>query len=585
MLTAQMVEPNRKFYDIRPVSIEKRNDSVFRVDMGVNFAGWTEIKVKGQPGQRVDFLFSERENEEMTFRNHSAYIIGTSGEGIFRNRFNYSSGRWITIKGLKTKPSLTDIRGWVVHTAYESGTSFTCSDSLQNWIYGRTRWNFENLSIGGYVVDCPQRERMGYGGDANATSETGMYNYRLGAFYSKWMEDWRDVQGTKSMEASNYGGNSDDGILPHTAPTYFGGGGPPWGSIVIALPWNFYQHENDKRILEKNFHLIKRWLAFLDSHVKDGLLLRFGGKWDFLGDWLWPNAHAEGMNNDKPENLCFNNCFRIYALRTAAKIARVLGREEEAAQWEGQASASAAVVQTRFFNASDNSYADSSMGNLAIALLAEVPPPALRAAVMHRLEKEILVVRHGHIHAGITGGAVLFKLLREAGRDDLLFSMTSQTDYPGWGYMKANGATSLWEMWEKDLPGHSLLHSSYLYPGAWYIEGVGGIRPDSAHPGFRRFKVRPPLLKPSQLAWAKTSFESPAGVISTYWIRRAGRLTLDVTVPPNCTATVYFPSGHPDEIKISSPQAKNAGKEDHYSLYSLPAGKYELSGKEDPVTE
>ncbi len=63
--------------------------------------------------------------------------------------------------------------------------------------------------------------------------------------------------------------------------------------------------------------------------------------------------------------------------------------------------------------------------------------------------------------------------------------MTSQTTYPGWGYMKANDATTIWEMWEKDLPGHSLLHSSYLYPGAWYIDGMAGIRQDPASPGFQ----------------------------------------------------------------------------------------------------
>lgn len=54
--------------------------------------------------------------------------------------------------------------------------------------------------------------------------------------------------------------------------------------------------------------------------------------------------------------------------------------------------------------------------------------------------------------------------------------MTSKVTYPSWGYMKANQATSLWEMWEKDLPGHSLLHSSYLYPGAWMIDGLAGIK-------------------------------------------------------------------------------------------------------------
>src|SRR5690606_19115853 len=150
---------------------------------------------------------------------------------------------------------------------------------------------------GGYIVDCPQRERMGYGGDAHATSETGMFNYQLGAFYTKWMEDWRDVQGTESMVGDTLDDNHarkavgsgrllHNGVLPHTAPTYWGGGRPAWGGIVVSLPWLMYQHYGDKRVLEENFSLMEGWLSFLETHRKRNLLRRYGGKWDFLGDWL-----------------------------------------------------------------------------------------------------------------------------------------------------------------------------------------------------------------------------------------------------------------------------------------------------------
>ncbi|PTT02174.1 alpha-L-rhamnosidase [Pedobacter sp. HMWF019] len=580
MLTAQMVEPNQLTSPIKPVAIEKRTDGSYRVDMGVNFAGWTKIKLTGDHGQRIDMLFSEREGQDMTFNIHNVCILAKDGKGTFENRFNYSSGRWITIKGLKKKPKLTDIEGWVVKTAYQSAATFSSSDSLQNWIYAKTRWNFENLSLGGYVVDCPQRERLGYGGDAHATSETGMYNYHLGAFYTKWMEDWRDVQGTRSMDHLNYGSYADDGILPHTAPTYLGGGGPGWGGIVVVLPWLMYQQEGDERVLEKNFGLIKKWLSFLDSHTKDDLLSRFGGGWDFLGDWLWPNATAEGMNNDKPENICFNNAYRVYNLRTAAKIARVLKRDQEANRWESQADASAKAIHEKYFNPSDNSYADQSMGNLAIALLAEIPPVSLRESVMKRLEKEILIVRKGHIHAGITGGALLFKLLRNEGRDDLIYSMTAQTDYPGWGYMKASGATSLWEMWEKDLPGHSMLHSSFLYPGAWYINGLSGIRKETESKGFKEFVIRVPLLKNEHMSWVKASYEANVGTIKTEWQRRNGQLILHVVVPPNSTATVYFPAADHSKIKRSSSWGEDAGTKNGYSVFKIPAGAYTFSGEE-----
>jgi alpha-L-rhamnosidase len=584
-LSAQNVEPNRLFDEIKAIGIEARPDGSYRVDMGVNFAGWTEVDLVGNKGDQIEFTYSEREMADQTFNLHSAYIIGPAGKGTFRNRFNYSSGRWITIRGLKYKPRLSDIRGWMVRTNFQSATNFQCSDTLQNWIYDKIKWTFQNLSIGGFVVDCPQRERLGYGGDAHATCETGMYNYKLGAFYTKWMQDWRDVQGTEPIVGNMYdlasarkkvmtGRIMNNGILPHSAPTYAGGGGPAWGGIVVSLPWYVYQHEGDKRILEKNFELIKGWLSFLDLHTKDDLLQRFGGEWDFLGDWLWPNATAQGMNNDKEETLCLNNSYRVFNLRTAAKIARAIGKHREAEIWEQQAKRCSAAIHARFYRAADQSYADGSMANLAAALLAEIPPAELKAIVMKRLEQDILILHKGHINVGITGGAILFKLLRQEGRDDLIYSMTSKKEYPGWGYMKANGATTIWEMWEKDLPGHSLLHSSYLYPGAWYIEGVGGIQRDPAAPGFQKFIIRLPALKEEALSWARTSFDAPAGLITTYWKRTGNDLKLEVTIPPNCTATIQLSAANISASIKESEYVKVKGLKNGAMLLEVSSGKH-----------
>ena len=589
-LTSQQVEPNQLFEEINPISIEERADGSFRVDMGVNFAGWSQIDVQGEQGDRINFLYSEREQDEMTFNNHSAYIMDASGRGTFRHRFNYATGRWITIKGLKTKPQLSDIKGWQVRTAFEEATTFECSDSLQNWIYDRVMWTFRNLALGGYVVDCPHRERFGYGGDAHTTSETGMFNYQLGAFYTKWLQDWRDVQGTEPMvgnmndlewahKQEGSGRFFGNGILPQTAPTYHGGGGPAWGGIVVSLPWYLYKHEGDIRVLETNFEMINGWLAFLQTKTEDNILQRYGGTWDFLGDWLWPNATAEGMNNDKSETVFFNNCYWVYNLKTGEKIARLIGRNEEADAWEQQAQVSSAAIHNKFYNSDDHSYADKSMANLAAALYGDIMPRELRGLVMNRLEKEILINNNGHINVGITGGTLLFDVLRDAGRDDLIYSMTSQTTYPSWGYMRDNGATTIWEMWEKDLPGHSLLHSSYLYPGEWYINGLGGIRRDDSMPGFRKFVIRIPRLTESQMSWAKASFDSPAGMIHSHWKKEDGVVKLNITVPPNCSATIHFPYVVGKEIKETSGFAKKIGESDGYVLFEVGAGEYEFDSE------
>ncbi len=231
----------------------------------------------------------------------------------------------------------------------------------------------------------------------------------------------------------------------------------------------------------------------------------------------------------------------------------------------------------KYYHHDDHNYADGTMRSLAAALYGDIMPVAERLNVMKRLEKEILVHQKGHIDVGITGGAMLFKVLREEGRDDLIFSMTSQTTYPGWGYMRENGATTIWEMWEKDLPGHSLLHSSYLYPGAWYVDGVAGIRQDIGTPGYRNFHIRIPRLTESQVSWARADFDSPAGLIRSSWKRTKGRLTLKVTVPPNCHATVWFPDEAGKKVKEDSGLSRRKDKKKGYILFEIDAGTYQFS--------
>lgn len=587
-LSAQQVEPNRLIDEILPVNIEQRTDGSYRVDMGVNFAGWTDINVKGNPGDTIHFQFSEREQEDITFALHSAYILDESGEGVFQNRFNYMSGRWIIIKGVTSAPSKNDIKGWMIRTDFADATKFECSDSLQNWMYNTIKWTFENLSLGGFVVDCPQRERFGYGGDAHATSETGLLNFKLGAFYTKWLEDWRDVQGTEPMV-----GNMNDpkwariqegsgrvlggGVMPQTAPTYHGGGGPAWGGIVVTLPWFMYQYNGDLRILEDNFEMIKGWLSFLNTHVENNLLQRYGGRWDFLGDWLWPGATAAGMNNYSEENLFFNNCYWVYNLKTAARIANVIGKKAEAELWTNQAQLASEAIHAKYYIAEEKNYSDKSMRSLAAALYGDIMPKELRTEIMKSLEDEILINKNGHIDVGITGGAMLFKVLRDEGRDDLIYSMTSQTTYPSWGFMKESNATTIWEMWEKDLSGHSLLHSSFLYPGAWYIDGVAGIRQDKDTPGYRKFIIRVPKLTETQVSWAKADFDSPSGLIKSHWERDGEKLQLLITVPPNCSATVWFPEGSEANITEDSGLAKHVGQNGDYQLYEVESGNYHFS--------
>ena len=541
-VSAEMIEPNRKIKDIRPVAVEQIRPDVYRVDLGVTLTGWLEVDLRGKAGDVIELKFSERSTQEMTHRLRSQYVIGPEGKGTFRNRFNYFTGRWVQIEGLRYKPRLSDIRAHLVRTDYGRAADFECSNDLLNWIYDTTLLTFEDLSLGGYVVDCAHRERMGYGGDAHATTECGLNNYALGAFYTKWSQDWRDVQGGASAwgtsDKAGYQDAVESGNLPYTAPTYWGGGGPGWSGYCVTLPWEMYERYGDTRLLKVNFPTIQRWLAFLETKAKGNILRRWGGQWDFLGDWLWPGA--QGVNGDTRETLFFNNCYWIFNLQTAADIADVIGKKDVADTYRKRADDVRRAVHAEFFIPSVNSYVNGFQAYLAIALLVDLPPSDVRAAIERRLEEEILIRRKGHIHAGITGGAFLFKTLLALDRQDLLYEMAAKDTYPGWGVMQRNDATSIWESWDMR---NSLCHSSYLYIGTWFIEGLAGIKADVEKPGFKHFVLKPGIVDDPSLKWVKAHHDCLYGRIVSNWkIDDRRILTMQVTVPPNTTATLFLPT-------------------------------------------
>ncbi|MFM1943320.1 MAG: hypothetical protein RI897_2302 [Verrucomicrobiota bacterium] len=544
IVSAQSVEPNRLQTPITPKAIEEVWPGTWRIDMGVNFAGWIEIPLHGDPGSNVEILWSERSDEEMTHRLHSTYILGPSGKGTFRNRFNYGSGRWITVKGAKLPPNANHVRAWTIRSDFPRSSSFKCSNPTLNNIYNLTLHTLENLTLGGYVVDCPQRERMGYGGDAHATIQTALDNYRATAFYEKWSQDWRDVQGKQAAwgvatapgQPGAISSAANHGNLPYTAPTYWGGGGPAWSGFCITLPWEVFRRQADPSILAQNWNTITQWLEFLETKSQNNLLQRWGGEWDFLGDWLWPKA--EGVNGDTRETLFFNNCYWVHNLETAAKIADHLNHQEQALAWRARAHRVRNAIHKEFHNPADHSYVDGSQSAIAIALAANVPPLELQPAVETRLRNEILNHRQGHFWGGITGGAFIVKYLTDTHQSELLYTMATQPDYPGWAHMLSQGATTAWEDWEGNL---SRLHSSYLHIGSWFIQGLGGIRPNPNGKGFSQFSIQPDIWTNCPLTHVEASTGTPFGTIQSHWKRHDQTYTFSLNIPPGTTAQFILP--------------------------------------------
>jgi alpha-L-rhamnosidase len=111
--------------------------------------------------------------------------------------------------------------------------------------------------------------------------------------------------------------------------------------------------------------------------------------------------------------------------------------------------------------------------------------------------------------------------------------------------------------------------------------GIGGIRP--ASPGYKTILIEPIIRH--GLTWASTSYDSIHGKIATAWKRKGNRLTLDVVVPANTTATVWVPSTTILSITESGrPVAQAEGvkflrQEDGNAVFEVGSGKYTFASK------
>jgi alpha-L-rhamnosidase len=303
-------------------------------------------------------------------------------------------------------------------------------------------------------------------------------------------------------------------------------------------------------------------------------------EWNYLGDWVAPRRGAGGdISRDPVSSRFINNAHYLYTLQLAAKIAAILGKPDDAAMYAERAATLRRTLHERYFVA-PNSYATGEQPYLVLALLLGIVPQELRAGVARNLEETILVKNGGHIDAGMHGAYFLLKELMEEDRNDLIYQMASKKDFPSWGNMLEQGATTSWESWS----GGSHIHDTLISIGAWFIEGIGGIRLDEKAPGFRHFFLKPTPV--GDLTFARTCYRSAHGTIVSNWRIENGALHMDATVPPGTSATLYLPAGVPAGVPAAvtesgRPAAQAAGVqfsgvEKGKAVFELASGSYQF---------
>ena len=503
----------------------------FELDFGANLTGWLKLRLRGlRAGQSISIQYSDRKAPYQTFHQGDRFISAGRPEEEFCSKFNYHGFRYAIVEGLSAEPAAGDAVGLLVGADWEPCGEFACSKALFNRMHEVNLWTLHCLSQGGYLSDCPHRERLGYG-DGQVSVESCIMNFRMAPFYDKWATDWCD-------------GAGPDGYLPHTAPNEAGGGGPAWGGCAEALTWRNYLYYADRRIVARNYDACRRHIEAIEGHSASGVVRAWGGQWDFIGDWVPPER---GMDTNRwpprPAAELFNNCYRLYLREQLAEMAEFLGRADEARACRAELARLRPLVHAAFYDPSRRFYVLDEQSYQLLPLMAGIVPAELRPEILKKLEDGIRVNRKGHLDTGMIGTYFLLNYLSQIGRDDLIFDVVSQTTYPGWGYMLGQGATTWWEQWNG---GFSHIHSCFTSLDGWFYQGLAGIRPDPAAPGFKKILIKPAVV--GDVTWVKAHFDSPYGRILSHWRRDGRNLIMDVSIPANTTATICVPGEPPRQV-------------------------------------
>ena len=572
-MSAELMEPDRKVEVLWPVKITD-NDGYYTFDMGRNFTGWLEFKLRsGKAGQTVKCTTANDPGLKIQFKQESHYIHDDSGTGTFSHRFNYMAGRWISVEGLSYKPKLSDLKCYIITNDRKRTGSFECSKKLFNDIYETDLATYIANTVNGVTMDCPHRERYGYGEITLACSwGCGIPNYESAPYYTKNIRDWYDVQ-------------QEDGFVNTIAPqVYKGAGGTLWSSAPVTLTWEFYKAYGDKRKLAEGYPSMKKWLDYLNNYIsEDGVLTAYAKASRFLGDWATPHGSEYG---NIPAAKLFNNCVYAYNLNVFIQAAEILGKGEVAAVYSKRLAELRKNAHKHFFNEDTKTYIDGRQLSMAFPLYTGITPTHERKAVFANFVKEI-TVNKPYLDTGSPGLPILLKyIIEDVERADLLYHCLTRTEHPGYGYFLTQGQTTWPEYWQ--IEGHkSKIHTCYTSIAGYFTKSIGGILLDPENYGMKSFIIKPNLL--GDLTYANTTSGSYYGPMVSNWSRSGTTGKFHIEIPPNTTAKVYIPAKDIKDVLESGQPADKANgvtyleKKGDRAVFLVDSGEYDFFSSSVPA--
>ncbi|HSP44208.1 MAG TPA: alpha-L-rhamnosidase C-terminal domain-containing protein, partial [Luteolibacter sp.] len=413
--------------------------------------------------------------------------------------------RWVEIEGWPGDlRSQYIVRKSAVPTTWDDdAAAFRCSDETLNRIWELCRYSIKATSFAGVYVDG-DRERIAYEADA--------YLNQLSQYYTD-----NDIQMAR---------DTFDWLMKHpTWPT-------EWAFHMIFVAHADYLHTGDTKWLSSRYESLKPKLL-LDRAREDGLLastpehIRKGDIVD------WPKSERDGFVFKTVNTVV--NAFHIRSLQMMAELAAVLGKKDEAEQYDDMASRAHAAFQKLMFIPSKGAYRDG-VGTDHSSQHASLFPLAFGLVPDEHVAAVAGFVGKRGMACSVYAAQYLMEALFANDKAKRALELITAPGDRSWRHMLESGTTITWEAWDlKYKPNQDWNHAWGAAPANLLPRFVLGV--EAAEPGWKVARIRPHT---GNLAHAKGKVPTPRGPVMVDWKNGSG-FEMDIRLPEGMTARLELP--------------------------------------------
>lgn len=558
----QKIPPIRKIESLNPISITEPEQDVLVFDFGQNMAGWVALTVVASTGTVVTMTYAEDLDIYGRIDTSSTGVFATTVEQIDRYvchgcseeqwepAFCYHGFRYVevfTSNGVVEKDGIK-LRAYRLATDIIDDSRFSTRVPQVNAVWDLARKSFES-NMHSILSDCPARERCGWLGDAHLVAETLMYAYDAKEFLKKFLVD---------IDTTRDGGIPWD-IAPGKRRCLQGC--PDWIAAGVLIPWYMYEFYGDITILKSHLDCMNNIVNYVHSLSQNGIIN------EGRGDWCPPGMM---VNAEQTPPSLLNTLLFAYTSRIMHKVNEVLHIQNKTPylRWANE-SLKACI---RDYHSYGKGFSSQCIDAMVVDL--ELASGPVLKDIADDLVSRTLIDGCIQYDVGAFGAKHLFPALSKIGRDDLVYRILTKEDYPGYQDIIKQGATTLWENWEKIRPDAPIcvkrsqnhhMHGGYA---AWFFKYLAGIQPQR---GFKKFTLSPHFRR--EYGGIICRLQIPEGIIESSWAYNDGVLNWSVKIPDGTQAVIHIPFSGISRI-LEKRRIITSGRGMKHFQYELAPGSY-----------